>query len=67
MREAFDPGVHLSRALQLLGDIQEGKTYRTCGSKRPRMSIAVIAGNLAFSPSREVPLTSLLRTQFFTL
>jgi len=36
-------------------------------TKRPRMSIAVIAGNLAFFPSLEMPLTSVLSTQFFTL
>ena len=33
----------------------------------PGMSIAVIAGNLAFSPFRDMPLTSVLSTQFFTL
>jgi hypothetical protein len=33
----------------------------------PGMSIAVIAGNLAFSLSLDVPLTSVLSTQFFTL
>ena len=31
------------------------------------MSIAVIAGNLEFSPSLDVSLTSVLSTQFFTL
>ena len=34
---------------------------------RPGMSIAVIAGNLAFSPSLDVSLTSVLGTAFFTL
>ena len=34
---------------------------------RPGMSIAVIAGNLAFSPALDVSLTSVLSTQFFTL
>jgi len=34
---------------------------------RPGMSIAVIAGNLAFPPFLAVPLTVVLSTQFFAL
>ena len=36
-------------------------------TSRPGMSIAVIAGTLAFPPFLAVPLTSVLSTQFFTL
>lgn len=34
---------------------------------RPSESVAVIAGNLGFFPALDVPLSTVLSTQFFTL
>ena len=59
-------GVFLELCQQRRTQAERRKIFREPVS-RPGMSIAVIAGNLAFPPFLAVPLTSVLSTQLFTL